>query len=126
MQQATLPPLIEMRVELQNHRVGFRNVHRIAPNASRSIGGRFSSYLVFLLPFPSAIAEIRNVAGAYVFTPLRAELFPALSGPVENCLGMEIPFLSPKGRQLRLHFRQWVSPLDEINALMRQTRSGDR
>ena len=125
MQQATLPPLIEMRVDLQNHRVGFRNVHRIAPNALRSVGGRFSSYLVFILPFPAAIAEIRNVAGAYVFTPLRTELFPALTGPVENCLGKEIPFESPKGRQLILHFRQWISPLDEINALMRQTRSGD-
>jgi hypothetical protein len=125
MQQVTLPPLIELRVDLQNHRIGFRNVHRLAPGASRSVGGRFSSYLVFLLPFPAAIAEIRNVEGAYVFTPLRTELFPALSGPVEDCLGKEIPFVSPKGRQLLLHFRQWVSPLDEINALMRQTKSGD-
>jgi hypothetical protein len=123
MQQSNLPPLIEMRVSQQNHRVGFRNVHRLSPGASHSVGGRSSGYLVFLVPFPAGIAEIRNVDGTYVFTPRRAELFPQLSGPVEDCLGKEIPFVSPRGRELSLHFRQWVSPLEEINALMRQARS---
>jgi hypothetical protein len=125
MQQASLPPLIEMRVSLQNHRIGFRNVHRVPPGANRSVGGRFSSYLIFLLPFPASIGEIRNVDGKYVFTPLRTELFPGVAGSVEDCLDKEIPFVSPKGRELSLHFRQWVSPLDEINALMTQARSGD-
>ena len=124
MQQATLPPLIEMRVSLQNHRIGFRNVHRIAPGTNRSVGGRTSSYLIFLLPFPSSIGEIRNVEGKYVFTPLRTELFPGVSGPVEDCLDKDIPFISSRGTELSLHFRQWVSPLDEINALMRSARAG--
>jgi Mg-chelatase subunit ChlD len=125
MQQANLPPLIEMRVSLQNHRIGFRNVHRIAPGVNRSVGGRFSSYLIFILPFPASIGEIRNVEGKYVFTPLRTELFPGIEGSVEDCLDKEIPFVSPRGKELSLHFRQWVSPLDEINALMLQARSGD-
>ena len=124
MQQARLPALIEMRVGLQNHRVGFRNVHRISPGAARTIGGRFSSYLVFLVQVPSSIAEIRNVDGRYVFTALKPELFPSLTGPVEDCLEKEIPFMSPRGMELALHFRQWVSPLDEINSLMRQARGG--
>ncbi|HYW82445.1 MAG TPA: hypothetical protein VFB30_04270, partial [Spirochaetia bacterium] len=85
MQQATLPALIEMRVGLQNHRIGFRNVHRISPGAARTIGGRFSSYLVFLVQVPSSIAEIRNVDGKYAFTALKPELFPSLTGPVEDC-----------------------------------------
>ena len=123
MQQSNLPPLIEMRVTQQNHRVGFRNVHRLAPGSSHTVGGRFSAYLVFLVPFPPPSREIRNVDGTYVFTPLRAELFPGLSGPVEDCLGKEIPFVSPRGMELSLHFRQWVSPLEEINTLMRQARS---
>jgi hypothetical protein len=125
MQQSNLPPLIEMRVTQQNHRVGFRNVHRLAPGASQSVGGRSSAYLVFLVSVPARIAEIRNVDGTYVFTPLRAEMFPELSGPIEDCLGKEIPFVSPRGMELSLHFRQWVSPLEEINALMRQARSLD-
>jgi Mg-chelatase subunit ChlD len=124
MRKATLPALIEMRVNLQNRRIGFRNVHRIAPGARRSVGGRFSAYLVFLVPVPASIGEIRNVDGSYEFTPLRAELFPGLSGPVEDCLGKEIPFVSPRGMEMSLRFRQWVSPLDEINNLLRQARSG--
>jgi len=123
LQQASLPPLIEMRVEQQNHRVGFRNVHRIGTGAARSVGGRFSSFLVFLVPLPSGIAEIRNVDGRYVFTPLREELFPGVSGPIEDCLGREIPFVNAKGHELTLHFREWVSPLEEINRIMRQARS---
>lgn len=124
-QQAELPPLIEMRVDLQNHRVGFRNVHRIAPGSARTVGGRFSSYLVFIVQVPAGIGEIRNVDGKYVFTPLRPEMFPALSGPLDDCLDTDIPFLGPKGRALVLHFRQWVSPLEEINRIMRQARSSD-
>ncbi len=126
MRQASLPPLIEMRVALQNHRIGFRNVHRIAAGSSRSVGGRFSSFLVFLVPVPANIAEIRNVDGRYVFTPLRPELFPGLTGPVDDCLGMEIPFVAPKGRELSLHFRQWTSPLEEINSILRMSREQDR
>ncbi|MGA2977495.1 MAG: VWA domain-containing protein [Spirochaetia bacterium] len=125
MQQASLPPLIEMRVSLQNHCIGFRNVHRIPAGSGRMVGGRFSPYLIFLVPFPAAIGEIRNQDGTYVFTPQRTELFPSLSGPVEDCLGREIPFVSPKGMELALHFRVWVSPLEEINAILRQARSSD-
>jgi len=54
---------------------------------------------------------------------LKTELFPSLSGPVEHCLGKEIPFVSPRGMEMSLYFRQWVSPLDEINRLLRQAKS---
>ena len=123
MQQATLPPLIEMRVSLQNHRIGFRNVHRITEGSTRTVGGRFSPFLIFLVPVPASIAEIKIVDGKYVFTPLRAELFPSVSGSVEDCLEKEIPFVTPKGKELSLHFRRWESTLDEVNRVLRQTRS---
>jgi Mg-chelatase subunit ChlD len=123
MQQASLPPLIEMRVDQQNHRIGFRNVHRIPAGSRRSVGGRFSSYLVFLVPVPANIGELRNVDGTYVFTPLRSELFPTVSGAVEDCLDADIPFVTPKGMEMTLRFRTWVSPLDEINAIMRLARN---
>ena len=122
MQQSSLPPLIEMRVDQQNHRIGFRNVHRIGVGAARSVGGRLSSFLIFLVPMPSRIAQIRNVDGRYVFTPTRAELFPGVTD-VEDCLDKEIPFVNSTGRQMTLHFREWISPLDEINRIMRQARS---
>jgi hypothetical protein len=56
---------------------------------------------------------------------LRPEYFPDLSGPVRDCLGQEIPLVTPKGRQMILRFREWVSPLDEVNRLMRQAKSPD-
>ncbi len=122
LQEGTLAPLIEMRVSLQNPHIGFRNVHRIPEGGGRSIGGGFSSYLVFLVRVPSSIAEIRNQGGKYVFTPLRPEAFPGVVGPIEDCLGVEIPFVGPHGRQMSLHFRQWISPLEEINRIMRSVR----
>ena len=121
--RASLPPLIEMRVQQQSRRIGFRNVHRIAPGAVKTVGGRLSSFLVFLVPVPSRIAEIRNVDGRYVFTPVRADLFPGLSGPVEDCIGKGIPFMSPSGKEQMLYFLEWESPLDEVNRVLGQTRS---
>jgi Mg-chelatase subunit ChlD len=121
--ESSLPPLVEMRVELQNHRVGFRNVHRIAEGSAKSIGGRSSAYLVFLAPVPARIAEIRNVDGKFVFTPLRSECFPGINGPVEDCMGKAIPFVSSRGRAHVLYFREWVSPLEEVNRIMRLARS---
>lgn len=118
-QPSTLPPQIEMRVSLQNSHVGFRNVHRIASGSSRSVGGGFSSYLVFLVSVPRGIAEIRNENGGFTFVPLRAEFFPRLPGPLPDCLEKDIPFTTSRGVELTLRFRGWVSPLEEINRLMR-------
>ncbi len=117
-----LPPLIEMRVSQQNSHVGFRNVHRILPGSTRSVGGGSSPYLVFITRVPRAVAEIRNEGGTYIFVPLRGEFFPEVPGPVKNCLGLEIPFTGPKNHRYTIVFREWVSALDEINALMRSVR----
>ena len=117
-----LPPLLEMRVSQQNSRVGFRNVHRILSGTARSVGGGSSPYLVFITRVPRAVAEIRSEGGSYVFVPLRGEFFPEVAGPVEHCLGVEIPFTGPKGHRHTIVFREWVSALDEINALMRSVR----
>jgi hypothetical protein len=117
-----LPPLIEMRVSQQNSHVGFRNVHRILADSSRSVGGGSSPYKVFITRVPRAVAEIRNEGGTYTFVPLRGEFFPEVPGPVKNCLGREIPFTGPKAHRYTMVFREWVSALDEINALMRSVR----
>jgi hypothetical protein len=122
MEKPRLPSLIEMRVSEQNHRIGFRNVHRIPPGAARTVGGRFSSYLIYLVPMPPSIAEIRNEDGRYVFVPLRKELFPRISAALEDCLEVDIPFVTPGGREMTLQFREWLSPREEMNRLMRPPR----
>jgi hypothetical protein len=40
-------------------------------------------------------------------------------------LGKEIPFVNAKGRALSLHFREWVSPLEEINKILHQSRGSN-
>jgi hypothetical protein len=122
LQKGSLAPLIEMRVSLQNPRIGFRNVHRIPDGGGRTIGGGISAYLIFLVHTPSSVAEIRNEAGRYVFTPRRPEIFPGMNGPIQDCLGVEIPFVGPNGRKMSLSFHEWVSPLEEINRIMRSVR----
>ena len=120
--RAARPPLIEMRVQLQGRRAGFRNVHRMPPGAVKTVGGGSSSFLVFVVPVPARMAEIRNVDGRYVFTPLRPELFPGLKGPVNDCMGKEIPFVSGNGKEYLLYFQEWVAPLDEVNRVMGKAR----
>jgi hypothetical protein len=117
-----LQPPVEMRVSFQNSHVGFRNIHRIPKGSSRTVGGGFSSFLIFLVPVPRGIAEIKNEGGTYIFTPLRQEYFPTLFGPIEDCLDAEIPLTTPRGASFTIKFRQWVSPLEEINALMRSIK----
>ncbi len=41
----------------------------------------------------------------------------------EDCLGKGISFVSSKGREQLLFFLKWVSPLEEINRVLRQARS---
>ena len=118
-----MPRMIEMRVSDQNSHIGFRNIHRIPVGSSRGIGGGFSPYLVFFVALPRRVAEIRNDGGKYTFMPLRSECFPALASSVKDCLGVDIPMVTAKGRNLTLRFREWISPLEEINALMRMSRS---
>ncbi len=111
-------PLIEMRVSFQNPHIGFRNIHTIPPGKSRTIGGGNSDYLIFLVYFPPKIALIQNRNDNYILKPLRPEFFPEIDDQIEDCLHKDIRVISPKGFELTLCFREYISPLEEINRLM--------
>ncbi|MBN1799014.1 MAG: VWA domain-containing protein [Spirochaetales bacterium] len=113
---------IEMIVELQKRHIGFRNIHKIHRNKCLSVGGGHSSFLIFLVPVPSRIAEISFDGRTFTFTPLKKEYFPHLSGPIKNCLETEIPAVSAKGYELSLSFHRYISPLEQLNELMRSIR----
>ncbi|MBN2444742.1 MAG: VWA domain-containing protein [Spirochaetales bacterium] len=110
--------LIEMRVSFQNPHIGFRNIHKIENNKAFTVGGGFSSFLIFLIPMPSHIAEIENIEGTYIFTPIKQEFFPDLKGPVEHCLNKEIPLVSSHGYRTTITFKEYESPLSRINTLL--------
>lgn len=111
-------PMIEMRVSFQNPHIGFRNIHRIEQGKALTLGGGFSSYLIFLIPMPSHIAEIRNDNGTYIFEPVRLEFFPEIKAPLKNCLKKDINVVSKNGYEMSISFIQYESPLLKINKLL--------
>jgi hypothetical protein len=116
-------PLVEMVVTTQNRHIGHRNVHFLRPGSSAAVGGGRSPFLVYFVPVPPRIGVLRYDGRKYTFVPVRTELFPDLAGPVQDCLGKEIPARSPRGYKFTIVFRRYFSPLDEINRLMRSIRT---
>ncbi len=109
---------IELLVTDQNPHIGSRNVHRIQAGSAKSVGGGSSDFLVFLVGVPRKSAELRFDGEKLAFIPLRPELFPDLQGPVEDCLGKEIPMISRAGFPLTLRFAAYEKPADKINRLL--------
>jgi hypothetical protein len=109
---------VEFTVSEQNPHIGSRNVHVLGAGGNKSVGGGASDFLVFLVSVPRKAAELHYDGEKLTFVPLRPELFPELSGPVEDCLGMDIPMISRSGYPLTLRFEVYEKPADRINKLL--------
>jgi hypothetical protein len=109
---------VELLVSEQNPHIGSRNVHRISAGGSKSVGGGRSDFLIFLVRVPRRSAELCFDGEKLSFLPLRPELFPELKGPVEDCLGRDIPMISRSGYPLTLRFALYERPVDKINKLL--------
>ena len=109
---------LQLRVSGQNPHIGMRNIHRVKPGASASVGSGRAKFLVFVEPVGPRIAEIRNEDRRYVFHVRKQSYFPQVLGDVRDCIGVDIPLVSDRGRRLTLRFSEYVSPLEEINRLM--------
>lgn len=109
---------VELIVAEQNPHIGSRNVHSISAGGSKTVGGGVSDFLIFLVKMPRACAELHFDGEKLAFVPLRPELFPELSGPVADCMGMEIPMISKGGYPLKLSFRRYEKPADKVNRLL--------
>ncbi len=109
---------IEFRVLEQNSHVGKRNVHELREGQARSIGGKHSDFLIFLVPMPHAVAELQFDGETCSFVPRDRRLFPALNGPVSPCLDLDIPMVSPRGYPLTLRFSTWEDPGLKLNRLL--------
>jgi len=109
---------LELLVRDQNPNIGLRNVHTMSSGSRRSIGGRRSDFLVFLLPVPSRVAELSWDGESLAFVPKRLEFFPDLDGALPDCLDTDIRMLTRRGRELHLRFSRYEPPLDRINRLL--------
>ena len=108
---------IEMRVKMQNPKIGYRNIHQIGRDNYKSIGGGKSAFLIFFIKFPSHIAEVHWNGKDFTFVPVRTDFFPELKGPVKKCLNKDILALSKKGHRIIINFNEYISPLDKINSI---------
>ena len=114
----SIRPLI-MKVDSQNPNIGTRNIHSVPTGARRSVGGDGSTFLIYYIQMPRRIGEIRNDGKQYRFVPKKLEYFQDLNKPLADCLGKQIRAVSARGREVTFHFHEYVSPLEEINRLMR-------
>ncbi|HUJ76410.1 MAG TPA: P83/100 family protein [bacterium] len=117
-------PLVEMVVIPQNRHIGHRNIHYLRPGSTASVGSGGATFLIYFVPVPRRLAQLKYDGRAYSFVPLRSELFPGTSGAIADCLGKGIPARSLRGYRFTIIFRRFTPPLEEINRLMRSTRAG--
>jgi hypothetical protein len=121
----TREPAVEMLVSLQNSRIGLRNVQSMRKGVRKSVGGGRSDFLIFLVPFPRRIAEIRRADDVFSFRVIRPEFFPDTPREIEDCLGDVIPAVSATGFPVMLKFVLYVSPLERINRLLHPAHRTD-
>jgi Mg-chelatase subunit ChlD len=114
----SIRPLI-MKVDSQNPNIGTRNIHSVPPGARRSVGGDGSTFLIYYIQMPRRIGEIRNDGRQYRFVPKKLQYFRDMHKPLVDCLGKQIRAVSARGREVTFHFHEYISPLEEINRLMR-------
>ena len=109
---------IECRVAEQNSHIGRRNVHELQAGQAKTVGGRRSDFLIFLVSVPHAIAELHYDGESCTFFPRDGRLFPSLDGPMPDCLDRDIAMVSPRGYPLTLRFVQWEDPGRRLNRLL--------
>ena len=116
-------PVVELIVQWQKKEIGYRNIHPVPEGKSLCVGGNGSPFFIFLFPFPRCIGKLENSRGAFRFVPENGEMFPPpFNKPVENCLDKTIRAVSSTGRIVEFHFKEYISPLEQINRIMRLTQ----
>jgi hypothetical protein len=112
-------PLLNLFVEDQNTAIGRRNIHNVKSGYSFSVGGGKSDFLIFLVPIPPNIANVRYDGRNCTFTPLKPQYFPDIgSQPVLNCLGKTIRVVSDKNYELHVRIERYEDPLKKLNKLL--------
>jgi len=113
------PPMITLFVEDQNTAIGRRNIHVAKQGSVFSVGGGRSDFLIFLVPIPPHIADIRFDGRQCTFTPLKPQFFPDIgSQQVTNCIGKTIRVVSEKRYELLIRVERYEDPLKALNKLL--------
>ncbi|MDR0442394.1 MAG: hypothetical protein LBH44_03205 [Treponema sp.] len=113
------PLILNLFVEDQNTAIGKRNIHSLKSGYSLSVGGGNSDFLVFLVPVPAKIGEIRRDGSQLTFIPRKPKYFPDLgSGELRDCINKTIRIVSDKNYELRARFELYEDPLIALNRML--------
>ncbi|GHV94730.1 hypothetical protein AGMMS50293_10500 [Spirochaetia bacterium] len=117
------PLLLNLFVEDQNTFIGKRNIHALKSGYKFTIGGGKSDFLVFLVPIPPSIGEIRRDGGRCTFIPRKPKYFPDIgSQEVTDCIGKTIRIVSDKNYELRFRFERYEDPLVALNRMLNSVK----
>jgi hypothetical protein len=117
------PLLLNLFVEDQNTFIGKRNIHALKSGYNFTIGGGKSDFLIFLVPMPPAIGEIRRSGGQCTFIPRKPKYFPDIgSAEVPDCIGKTIRVVSDKNYELRFRLERYEDPLIALNRLLNSVK----
>ncbi|MDL2229994.1 VWA domain-containing protein, partial [Treponema sp. OttesenSCG-928-L16] len=113
------PLMLSLFVEDQNTAIGRRNIHTVKSGYTFSVGGGKSDFLIFLVPMPPHIADVRFDGRDCTFIPRKAEYFPDIgSSSVSNCIGKTIRVISDKKYELHIRIERYQDPLEALNKLL--------
>jgi hypothetical protein len=113
------PLMLNLFVEDQNTAIGKRNIHAVKQGYSFTVGGGKSDFLIFLVPIPPHIGEIRCDGSNCTFIPRKPKYFPDIgSQQVSDCIGKIIRVVSDKNYELHFRMERYEDPLRALNRLL--------
>lgn len=112
--------MTEIYVLNQNRCIGKRNIHVMKPGTRLSVGGgKTDDFLIFLVPFPAHLAQVRYDGQDYHLAILKPEYFPyETSNVVNNCIGKTVTAVSDKGYHVYFTFRGYEDPAVKLNSIL--------
>jgi hypothetical protein len=114
------PLMLRLFVEDQNTFIGKRNIHQVKQGFTFTIGGGKSDFLIFLVPLPPRIAELRYEDKHCILIPRKGRYFPDIgSEPVRDCIGKTIRIISDKNYEIHMRLDWYEDPLIKLNTLLR-------
>jgi hypothetical protein len=117
------PVLLNLFVADQNTAIGKRNIHSVKPGYSYTIGGGKSDFLIFLVPVPPRIAEVRHDGRNCSFIPVKPQYFPDIgSQTIPNCIGKTFRVISDKKYELHIRLEKYEDPLHALNKMLRSIK----
>jgi len=117
---ASGPLFLNFVVDDQNTEIGKRNIHSLKSGYGLSIGGgNADDYLIFLVPMPAHIGEIRRNGSSLTFVPQKPKYFPEIgSSEVKDCINKTIKVVSDKKYEMRFRFEMYEDPLVSLNRML--------